>query len=1642
MAAILFGNTFIGASIASRTLAPAACSALSEPGQIPAPNLINFDTLPAGFNIDAFYQGEAGVTFEDSANARVIAYDHPLPRSNPMVAQSEAVGDPPENVALNIFFDSGQTHVGMFVGNGGGAQGILTAYGGRLGLTVLCSTSIGAVPDAHSAFIGIQDSEGRIRRVSLFYENAAEPESIDDLMFSNAPPVTATPTSAPTHTPTPTHTSTTIPTATSTPTVTPSPTRTLTPTSTRTPTATATRPPAQTASLFVSPAQAAPGAMLSISGIGFTPDADVELQLSRPGYSEPLGNATTDAGGRLRTSIQLTWADAVCFPCNLDALVGGALAASTPFTLLPDLTLALSPQQGPPGALVHFEVGNLQPGQLRLDYAGKAVFGPVDVSGGSFSGDFVVPNDRPDPLGSQTFVQADNIRHGRVIGQTGAGFQSQAGPPPPDYRVTNLILPDANIPVGGDFKITGQISPAPQGSLALFQIIPLWQKSDGSRFPIGKAPAQIQANGKFSVLARVPSLLAGDPGWPQAGDKVGVMLLAPGNAPQEVLQDGAIPWLHTPLNVKVIDALSKQTIIGAQVSLDLWDAAVSAGSLQQVGQNVMAGNVNQVAGVLGQNELTLDEKMQILVAKALCMANQTVPVQTGIPLPNPLLDHTLSEPPLGGLIGQNFAVASQTGGVTAQSLGAEGNVIHYLLKVDALDQGYGVKQEDGGVKHFALLVDYNFLDHTYRTIQGQILPNPFTVELQKLTGDLSTLGPINVFLTSIGAPEADGNQPPIFRRYYSTQSVPAGVSLNIVGEGRVVVTMSPGQKHLLGAGGMKLYLDGVFKNDVALSFMPNGVTCKSASPGGSPKQSAPFYQGKANIPKTHLLAPGIHTVELRAQLLSGQWVSYFYRLQMDAVPPSWFSVSSVGQRVLRWRPEDVQFENPWLSADTQTILLTSGAETDETGPLDNRVRPTVKTYTKAEANGHKGAVNYGQLSGQAINKDGQGCAINNCPPNTAAAQAVMTEPLTSLTYGPRTEVVQPKVTYNIPVFAAGIPFVAQVVAGGKLSYGASVTYSGQVTVFDDASIDTSIKIEPVADITGGMWIHDYLLGGILQTGKIELDANIRLGMPVTFSTQNGSDIGKICFRYKSTLTEYSGEFCDPTGLFGGGCAIEHENTDVLFSGEEPDGCQLPGLASASARQDSAPPPTMGVSLASNGFGQMMAVYQAAPDALASALWEGTAWSSPVTIPTGLGGIDPQAAYLSPSAAIAVWVETNLSEEQLPDLSVADAIKARRITYALWDGASWSAAQTLTAPGLGEGGLTLASCPGWQPGCPAGGAAVAVWERNLSADFNARQLRLFYSLYQDGGWTPPQALDPAGSFTDILPQAAYVGGVPLVAWVRDSDADLTDGTSRRIALRFVGGATTFVPAELPAGVGEVALTADGDGSPLLAFTVLEDPTQILGNRRPLWAANVLCTGATTCIWQPRQLVDGLGRTLFAERPRLAANPAGQGVITFRGFGFGGDVEPQPGDAPGMVSGQGDLAQVVTDFSGAAVTPSYLTQDAAVNWLPAAAHDPALDLTLSVAVKGQVPAGLQAQAARSPAAIAAPGDGLPMAVAVAPNQPDFTLLSLTPSALYPAPGEPLTLTVQVANAGAPWPGMTGTPLAVLATWDGGPGEGAVA
>jgi hypothetical protein len=368
------------------------------------------------------------------------------------------------------------------------------------------------------------------------------------------------------------------------------------------------------ATLVLLPDSIAPGGDLRVSGYNFPPGGTFDIYIYLGTEIDvmlvPLGQVQSDARGTVApTTLPLP---SMIAPGDYMVVALLDRPPVVKLTVRPALTLTLSPTAGPPGTVVNVTVINLVPGSLRVDYAGTAVLGPLAVSSGSFSGSFVVPSDRPDPLGEATTVQAVNLVGGLAVGRAEASFQSQAGSLQPRYQVTGLQLPTSAVAAGSRFTIRGQITPAPQGPLSQYQVLPIWKTAGGKSFPIGVGPAQIRAGGSFEVLAKLPSLKNGDPAPAKTGDQVGVVLVAPGMRAQPIVQAGPTPPSGVTLDLEVIDQDTLKTIEGAKVDAMRTDEPLQGGLYNHAGA-IFAGNLNQIAGSMdeaGDYDLTDEEKLQ------------------------------------------------------------------------------------------------------------------------------------------------------------------------------------------------------------------------------------------------------------------------------------------------------------------------------------------------------------------------------------------------------------------------------------------------------------------------------------------------------------------------------------------------------------------------------------------------------------------------------------------------------------------------------------------------------------------------------------------------------------------------------------------------------------------------------------------------------------------------------------------------------------------------------------------------------------------------------------------------------------------------------------------------------------------------
>ncbi|MCB9152163.1 MAG: hypothetical protein H6641_25710 [Caldilineaceae bacterium] len=1399
--------------------------------------------------------------------------------------------------------------------------------------------------------------------------------------------------------------------------------------------------------LILWPNEPSVGGNLRISSYGLSPGQNVTLVLDG-NASISLGQANTGRTGTIppqtfRLPTDIAAGDYVLSVVN----DGGFGLVSTDIVVGPALTIALNPASGAPGTVVNFTVDHIAQGDLQLTYAGLTVFGPVPVSGQSYSGAFVVPNDRPEPLGQPTQVIAQNRRHGLLIAQGEATFQSQATIAADGYRLTNLQIPTAPADFGSTFTIGGAITPPPIGDLEAYDIVPMWQSADGHVFPIGNGPAQIETNGTFSIQAHVPSLFQGDPVAAQNGDKVGLVLTAPNTVPLPSYQEGPKPPDGPSLFVQVIAGDTGQVIEEAKIRVEKHPIIFQAGS-------VLTGNVSQIGLNTGE-ELTPEQQQAVKDAQLLCDSLLPPPQNKPIQLKeaiDPTQESFFTLPIYANWLQQNAAPLSAANAQSTQMdamAGAEAAVgATYRLYIDAIAQGYGEVGSDNKAKVAWTDVIYRSDLKIYTDVTGLPLPNPLQITLSKLPDyAISPLGLVIPMLEGL-ADVSDASA--TFGAYYSLKDLPSGIDAPATTNAKVTVNLSLSayQTYLNDArgAGLRLYIDnkpiGYFK----FVFDPN-VNC-AHKPGEAPGE--PFYRGTLTLNNPHLLPVGDLPLRLEAKLKSGQTHHFDYKLGMAALP-AWILNTDYKQRKITWSPSKVTLAGVRYSPN-ESVELNQSLGDDYFGQVNNKSSLDLRYTQTLLSNGTNQPKQSGGTNTVAWNETMPQCSTTtgDCPPSAtvAASQVNNTIHIDDAFSSPRVVSPPAELIYGIPVIA-------------NVTIGVKTWYEVEVALKGDISLD-SIEQGPQVDLTvapsANAGVDAYgdltILADIVADAQIHFIPQFGVTVPVRF-TNSGIDDANICFGYRLDYAWKGSVGCVPrvcvpfVGCTGGWCAWKDSDIDsIIAPGHIPESssvCKSPPdppnpfiVSSASTSSFAAPAISAKPAVATDGVGHTMAVWRTENNEIVVSQYNGLTWSSPFSLTTAVAAAAPGVAFFAPSQAVAVWTQSAILEEPTAALAFEQAIQQQFLAYRVWNGATWSRPQTLVGPTSGDGGVVLAGCASSVTGCPTGGAVTALWIHNAGASFTQHQFQIYSSTFQNGAWSNPQPVDAASNGADGQPLIVYRNGMALAGWVRDADRDFTTANDRQFVLRPLDGSSpASILTDLPNNIVSGSLAVKSSGELVLAFTAANTGA-LLGPHSDLYVATQTCAQAN-CIWQIHQLMDVHGRPIRAERPVAVVDNQDQISITFRGLGFGPDNAGQevvyPEDPPGMAQLTGELAQI--EFNNTPqVNINYLSHNGAVNWQPTAIYEPLSNSKLAFAVQN-VTASASA-ASESKSSVSAIASEQPLIVAQTEQLPDFTIRTAT--ILSPAQASELAVELWVENLGLPTvPAAGASAVDLIATWNGGYGIG---
>ncbi|MCB0037647.1 MAG: hypothetical protein KDE51_26630, partial [Anaerolineales bacterium] len=326
--------------------------------------------------------------------------------------------------------------------------------------------------------------------------------------------------------------------------------------------------------LFLLPETIAPGGDLYLGGYNF-PTNNSEMWLSGEIGDIPLNDLVPDGLGVVRQVVPIP-ADV---PAGEYILYTGAseILAQRPLTILPAPTISFTPDEGPPGTVVEFEVTNLMTGTLQINYEGAPVVGPLSVGEGSYSGQFVVPHDRPDMFEAFVPLEIINSADGRPLGQSDSLFFVTQPSSTPPYIFTNVEFSSTNLEPGEFFNITGQIAQSGAGrgavhftaaQLSQMNIYVLWDTAGQPTFPINTTQPQISQDGTFEVTAAAPSIINGDMVSPVATGQIGLVL---DMKDQQIFSNSGPAFSifqPPPLIVKVVDKTTGDPISKAAVIIN------------------------------------------------------------------------------------------------------------------------------------------------------------------------------------------------------------------------------------------------------------------------------------------------------------------------------------------------------------------------------------------------------------------------------------------------------------------------------------------------------------------------------------------------------------------------------------------------------------------------------------------------------------------------------------------------------------------------------------------------------------------------------------------------------------------------------------------------------------------------------------------------------------------------------------------------------------------------------------------------------------------------------------------------------------------------------------------------------------------
>ncbi len=1344
---------------------------------------------------------------------------------------------------------------------------------------------------------------------------------------------------------------------------------------------------------------------------------------------------------------------------TLELRADNVLLDTASFGVVPPLAVTYTPTTSTPGASVAFTVTGLTAGSLVLDYDGAPAFGPVSITGSSYSGKFRIPTDRPSQLPATVVTQARNIV-GKIAPRIGnANFATKVANTSPFAKIVSATPSTGTVKNTDSFNVTGKLA-FNESNANDVTVSQFWKAADGSVVPFGASTFSVQSNGDFTSTQRAPqwgtmsAMQAAGSGQvmtvTQFRDGNDVPQFQSGNPVGIVSQFDTDPGVDITLLIRDSNSAPLQHArvdLSTEQADDLFDDPNNAPV--NIDGSSFAGHATQYNPNPQQSE-----------GCPTGLQRQYSDAQGRVEFPFAV------DPPGGGYLldgSHPYQVTIAPSQDCVQLPDGKGGYIEHCTTVDPAGLA------------FTLAIRTAHLGYGYRDSQGVELPVMVNARVDRYTGQITT---------ATCKPNQACTQQSFNRSANLVINLPAVGSSLEVGDPyfqsdaeSVAINPRPGQA----AGGEPYRFDYVAD---LTQFYGSAADFKPLRP---PTLRFAYHRGAGKaLREAHLLLENNHDGYDPVGDFSLESSNNTSCESADGVEVWKFHFGDTLSAMLRfprvrWQNkqgdfhacgyiygsnDDGSFNRKfclyWKAVSPDLLNLTDIVINDGLNPSQVNI---IGTRLFDGGATHSDAAPTDYHVGAKDNSLASGAQFSYCVPSAGGSCSQYSE------FSRQDEQFSHTPTPGAPEFFSGD---ATQSAGSRQwedlfnitiplfrwIWGVPELLSAEV--FADLGIGAQTLLDlsfnpqsgQVIQTTGGamsVGVHigvdiDVLFGILVDAGAMITGAAISSIVAKT----GGPDAGvNECFRFTMDFAGWLEIGCPIPNPFDPTCYIPDINeTFNILDERDPNGCSSPsqnstiaaGLKASTSAGVVRPPPIdpltpeerralyrhPAIAFDTDGNGLALWLDDHGQLVSGSVLGRSAGATHPV-VSTGWGIRDVAVAFIGPARAVAVWAENALSDDPFRNADLATRALNQHLRYATWDGKGWSAVADLTAPGKGEGQVRLARCTGSVVTCPRNGRVTAVWQRNTGQGIYAAKMHVFTSNFDGTGWTTPVQVDQSGTL-NITPALTYQAGNPVIGWVRhDPAATLDDTTLRRFAYRQMDGhSTEHVDAAIPVGIAAPSLAAVDNNTLAVAFTVVDKGFGFIGTRQALFLGGADCN-AGLCSFTSWKMHDTHGRSIYGERPQLLIDGDGQAVVTMRGLSFGalaGNPVLFKDDPPGMQTTSGDLIQMRSPLADQPVPLIALSRDAATHFQPVAALDPSSGdvVALSVNLPSPTTFALQVQPttmqSREPVAASLTAVDAGVELAAPALAPDLTIDSVIVASGPLVPGGNLAVKVSVLNQGSAW------------------------